>query len=90
MSAQPVTPELREWIVAQATAGQPPDVVLKSMLASGWNEDVAVAALEDTLRGYLDDHATRRRPAAARAGARTAGRWSARDAAAAATARCAC
>ena len=57
MSAQPVTPELREWIVAQATAGQPPDVVLKSMLASGWNEDVAVAALEDTLRGYLDDHA---------------------------------
>ena len=57
MSAQPVTPELREWIVAQATAGQPPDVVLKSMLASGWNEDVAVAALEDTLRGYLDEHA---------------------------------
>ncbi len=66
MSAQPVTPELREWIVAQATAGQPPDVVLKSMLASGWNEDVAVAALEDTLRGYLDDHARAagcRRPA---------------------------
>lgn len=57
MSAQPVTPELREWIVAQATAGQAPEVVLKSMLASGWHEDVAVAALEDTLRGYLDDHA---------------------------------
>jgi prolyl 4-hydroxylase len=55
--SQPVTPELREWIVAQATAGQPPDAVLKSMLASGWHEDVAVAALEDTLRGYLDDHA---------------------------------
>ena len=57
MSAQPVTPELREWIVAQATAGQPPEAVLKSMLASGWHEDVAVAALEDTLRGYLDEHA---------------------------------
>ncbi len=57
MSAQPVTPELRAWIVAQATAGQPPDAVLKSMLASGWNEDVAVAALEDTLRGFLDEHA---------------------------------
>ena len=55
--SQPVTPELREWIVAQATAGQPPEAVLKSMLASGWHEDVAVAALEDTLRGYLDEHA---------------------------------
>ncbi len=27
------------------------------MLASGWHEDVAVAALEDTLRGFLSDHA---------------------------------
>jgi prolyl 4-hydroxylase len=27
--------------------------VLKSMLASGWNEDVAVAAMESTLRGHL-------------------------------------
>ena len=57
MSAQPVTPELREWIVAQATAGQPPEAVLKAMLDSGWNEDVAVAALEVTLRGYLNEHA---------------------------------
>jgi prolyl 4-hydroxylase len=57
MSAQPITPELRKWIVEQAAAGQPPEAVLKSMLASGWNEDVAIAALEDTLRGYLDDHA---------------------------------
>jgi len=57
MSAQPVTPELREWIVAQATAGQPPDAVLKAMLASGWQEGVAIAALEETLRGHLNDHA---------------------------------
>ena len=57
MSDQPVTPELRQWIVEQAAAGQPPDAVLKSMLASGWKEDVAIAALEDTLRGYLDAHA---------------------------------
>ena len=57
MSAQPITPELRQWIVEQAAAGQPPEAVLKSMLASGWKEDVAIAALEDTLRGYLDDHA---------------------------------
>ena len=40
---QPVTPELRKWIVEQASAGQSPDAVLKSMLASGWREEVAVA-----------------------------------------------
>jgi len=54
---QQVTPELRQWIVAQASAGQPPEVVLKSMLDSGWKEDVAATALEDTLRGFLVDHA---------------------------------
>lgn len=52
---QPVTPELRAWIIEQATAGHPPDVVLKSMIASGWNEDSAVAALEATLTGYLSE-----------------------------------
>lgn len=52
---QPVTPELRAWIIEQATAGHAPDVVLKSMLASGWNEDSAVQALEATLTGYLSE-----------------------------------
>ena len=52
---QPVTPELRAWIIEQATAGHPPEVVLKSMLASGWNEDSAVAALEATLTGFLNE-----------------------------------
>ena len=48
---QQVTSELREWIVAQASAGHAADVVLKSMLDSGWDEDTAAAALEQTLRG---------------------------------------
>lgn len=52
---QPITPELRAWIIEQATAGHPPDVVLKSMIASGWNEDSAIAALEATLTGYLSE-----------------------------------
>ena len=52
---QPVTPELRAWIIEQATAGHAPDVVLKSMLASGWHEDSAIAALEATLTGYLSE-----------------------------------
>jgi prolyl 4-hydroxylase len=56
MSAQHVTPELRQWIIDQAKAGRPPDEVLKSMMASGWDEDVALAALEDTLSGFLKEH----------------------------------
>lgn len=55
--AQPVTPELRAWIIEQARAGAQPEAVLASMKASGWREDVAIAALEDTLRGFLDERA---------------------------------
>jgi prolyl 4-hydroxylase len=57
MSAQTVTPELRKWIIDQATAGCQPEAVLQSMLASGWNEDIALAALEETLRGFLSERA---------------------------------
>ncbi len=52
---QPVTPELRAWIIEQATAGHAPEAVLQSMLASGWHEDSAIVALEDVLTGYLDE-----------------------------------
>ena len=48
-STQIVTPELREWIVAQAAAGHAPAVVVEAMKASGWEETVARAALETTL-----------------------------------------
>jgi prolyl 4-hydroxylase len=54
---QQITPELRQWIVEQAQAGHGPESVLTSMLASGWNEDVAVEAMEATLREYLDHQA---------------------------------
>lgn len=57
MSAQSITPELRHWIVEQAKAGHKPDVVLKSMMDSGWEEEVAIRALEETLQGFLDEHA---------------------------------
>ena len=52
--SQSITPELRQWIVAQAEAGFTPQVILESMCASGWTEDVAVQAMEDTLRQHLD------------------------------------
>ncbi|MEO8311831.1 MAG: 2OG-Fe(II) oxygenase [Caldimonas sp.] len=69
MPVQPITPELRQWIVAQATAGHPPDIVLDAMKASGWDEDVALAALETTMRSHLglasDDDASSAGDAAA-------------------------
>ncbi len=51
---QHATPELRAWIIEQARAGQQPEAVLASMKASGWDEDVAIATLEETLRGFLE------------------------------------
>ena len=53
MSAQLITSELRRWIVDQATAGHSPETVLDAMKASGWDEDVAIAAMESTLSEHL-------------------------------------
>jgi prolyl 4-hydroxylase len=57
MAVQQVTPELRKWIIAQAQAGHKPESVLDAMRASGWQEEVAIHALEETLQGFLADHA---------------------------------
>ncbi|MDP2006103.1 MAG: 2OG-Fe(II) oxygenase [Rubrivivax sp.] len=54
-AAQIVTEDLRRWIVAQAEAGCRPDDVLAAMKTSGWDEDVAIAAMEETLRQRLDE-----------------------------------
>lgn len=50
---QAITPELRQWIVAQAQQGFAADAVLKSMVESGWKEDIAIEALETTLKEHL-------------------------------------
>lgn len=52
-----ISVELRQWIVAQAQAGVAPESVLEAMKSSGWQEDVAIQALEETLRGHLVEHA---------------------------------
>ncbi|HSB21536.1 MAG TPA: 2OG-Fe(II) oxygenase [Burkholderiaceae bacterium] len=59
MSSQAITPELREWIVAQAKAGCRPEDVLQSMRTSGWDEETALDALETTLEQYLAKHAAK-------------------------------
>jgi prolyl 4-hydroxylase len=51
--SQAITPALRKWIVEQAQQGFAAEAVLKSMLDSGWKEDVAITALETTLRDHL-------------------------------------
>jgi prolyl 4-hydroxylase len=59
-TAQVITDELRRWIVAQAEAGCRPEDVLSSMKASGWDEDVAIAAMESTLEARLAEVAGQR------------------------------
>jgi prolyl 4-hydroxylase len=54
---QVISVELRQWIVAQAQAGVAPEQVLEAMKSSGWQEDVAIKALEETLRGHLAEQA---------------------------------
>jgi len=52
-TAQVITPELRNWIIQQAEAGCRPQDVIEAMKTSGWNEDVAIKAMEQTLREHL-------------------------------------
>jgi len=52
-TAQSVTPELRRWIIEQAEAGCRPQDVIQAMITSGWREDVAIKAMEHTLREHL-------------------------------------
>jgi prolyl 4-hydroxylase len=54
---QTISVELRQWIVAQAQAGVAPEAVLEAMKSSGWQEDVAMQALEETLRNHLTEQA---------------------------------
>lgn len=50
---QAITPELQQWIVEQARAGCTPDAVLAAMRASGWEEAVALAAMEQTMTAHV-------------------------------------
>ncbi|MBS0293799.1 MAG: 2OG-Fe(II) oxygenase [Proteobacteria bacterium] len=55
MTASPsITPELRQWIIDQASSGITAPALITAMQASGWAEDVAVQAVEEVLRAHLD------------------------------------
>ncbi|MBS0430521.1 MAG: 2OG-Fe(II) oxygenase [Proteobacteria bacterium] len=63
---QPISPELREWIVAQLAAGHSVPALRQSMHAAGWRDDATDAALAEVERAARGDAA-----AAADAPART-------------------
>jgi prolyl 4-hydroxylase len=62
---QYISVELRQWIIAQAQAGVAPETVLEAMKSSGWHEDVAIKALEETLRNHLASQTTQAQAAPA-------------------------
>ena len=68
---QYISVELRQWIIAQAQAGVAPETVLEAMKSSGWHEEVAIKALEETLRGHLEQQQQAKNPALAEATAIT-------------------
>ena len=59
-AASAITPELCAWIIAQAQANVAAPALLQSMQAAGWDEDVALTALQTTLREHLDEVAAQR------------------------------
>lgn len=46
---QAITPELREWLLAQVAAGNCAERMLASMQASGWDASVALAAIRELM-----------------------------------------
>ena len=52
-ASQPLTPELRAWIIEQASAGVSAENVFKAMCDAGWNPDVAETAMEKVLTEHL-------------------------------------
>jgi prolyl 4-hydroxylase len=53
MTVQFITAELRRWILEQVQAGHSPEQVLAAMKASGWGENLALQALDETLKSHL-------------------------------------
>lgn len=67
-TAQAITDELRQWISAQVQAGHGADAVLQAMKASGWQEDIALAAMESVVNGQLQGTKIEQAAASSQAG----------------------
>jgi prolyl 4-hydroxylase len=51
---QTVTPELRQWIRDQAQAGAQPEVVLKTLLDTGWHREVVIEEMRQIWSGLQE------------------------------------
>lgn len=56
---QQITQELRAWIINQVATGHEPEAILQVMEESGWNQEVAIVAIESTLKRHV---ANRKKP----------------------------
>ncbi len=54
-AAPAITPELRQWIISQAQANVSAPALIQAMTTAGWQEAVAMQALEETLRTHLHE-----------------------------------
>lgn len=54
MNTPSVPPELRQWILAQAQAGQNAPALLAALVQAGWQETQALAALQAVLHTQVD------------------------------------
>ena len=54
MNTPSVPPELRQWILAQAQAGQNAPALLAALVQAGWQEAQALAALQAVLHTQVD------------------------------------
>ena len=57
MNDQAVAPQVRDWILAQALEGQSPLAVVKQLKAQGWQEELAVDVVQETLQAFIAGHA---------------------------------
>lgn len=58
MDASPrIEPATLDWLLGHVRAGASPDDVVASMVGQGWEEDAAIAALEEAMRAHLAAHA---------------------------------
>lgn len=57
MAILELTPELRQWVVAQARSGQSPVAVVEALQSRGWGEEQAVDAVQAALDDFLAGHA---------------------------------
>ena len=57
MAIQELTQDLRRWVIDQARHGQSPEAVISALAAQGWDEEVAVDAVQAMLHDFLAEHA---------------------------------